>query len=171
MFLIALFGALLEFHRVPVPPNMASPQTASFQLAGFQIHERGRDTDTDQPQYLSETVQMRAAALIRFIAPADGVCNAYELSSTQDDGTVHRIGPLHVELNPNPDNTFPVKSGANIKAMVVLFNARDIARRALPLTAEHRTVGIECVRDGDGEIFYSELYRVDPEQFTAPTQT
>ena len=89
---IAILGALFQFHQVPVPQNMASPQVPSFELAGFQVRD-GRDTDTETPQYISETQVMRAAVLIRFTAPATGLCNAYELSTPQDDGKIHRIGP------------------------------------------------------------------------------
>src|SRR5579885_1391008 len=142
---IAVLGAFLEFHQVPVPANMASPQVPSFELAGFQVRD-GRDTDTETPQYISETQKMRAAALIRFTAPATGLCNAYELSTPQDDGKIHRIGPLNVAVNPNADNTFPVEGRRAAKALVILFDARDIERQSLPLDVRHRTLGVECVR-------------------------
>jgi hypothetical protein len=61
---LAILGAVLGFHQVPVPANIASPQVPSFELAGFRVHGGGHDTDTQTPQYLSETENMRAAALI-----------------------------------------------------------------------------------------------------------
>ncbi|MGH7684938.1 MAG: hypothetical protein ACREMT_11380, partial [Vulcanimicrobiaceae bacterium] len=149
--------------------NMASPQVPSFELAGFQVHEGGHDTDTQSPQYLSETEKMRAVALIRFTAPATGLCNAYELSTQQDDGKIHRIGPLHVAVNPNSDNTFPVEKQKAVKALVVLFDAQDVQAQALPLDIDHRTLGVECVRGSDGEVFFSQLYHVDPVKIEAPT--
>lgn len=166
---IAILGALLEFHQVPVPANMASPQVATFELAGFRVQDGGHDTDTQTPQYLSETEKMRAVALIRFTAPATGLCNAYELSTPQDDGKIHRIGPLHVALNPNADNTFPVEQRRAVKTLVILFDAHDIEAQALPLDIRHRTLGIECVRGSDGEIFFSQLYHIDPTAVETPT--
>jgi hypothetical protein len=112
---------------------------------------------------------MRAAALIRFMAPATGLCSAYELSTQQDDGKIHRIGPLHVALNPNSDNTFPVEKNRPIKALVILFDAKDIEDQALPLDTKHRTLGVECVRASDGEVFFSQLYHIDPVKIEAPT--
>lgn len=165
---IAILGALFELHQVPVPGNMASPQVPSFELAGFQVRD-GRDTDTETPQYVSETQKMRAAVLIRFTAPATGLCNAYELSTLQDDGKIHRIGPLHVAVNPNADNTFPVEQRRAVKALVILFDARDIEKQSLPLDVRHRTLGIECVRGSDGEVFFSQLYHIDPIAVENPT--
>ena len=165
---IAILGSLLEFHQVPVPPNMASPQVPTFELAGFQVRDGGHDTDTKTPQYLSGTQKMRAAALIRFTAPATGLCNAYELSTLQDDGKIHRIGPLHVALNPNADNTFPVEQHRDVKTLVILFDARDVEEQSLPLDIRHRTLGIECVRGSDGEVFFSQLYHIDPVEVEVP---
>jgi hypothetical protein len=167
MLLAALFGTLVQFYEIPVPVNIVSPQTPSFALAGFKVHYGGRDTDADAPQYLSETERMRAAALIRFKAPTTGLCSAYELSTPGQDGRVHRIGPLPVLLNPNFDNTIPIRSGLDVKIMVLLYDARDIQENGLPLQIEHRTVGVECVRGTDGHIFFSRLYRVDPSRVKA----
>ncbi|GEM_PF-3958224 len=166
---LAILGAALEFHRVPVPVNIVSPQVPSFELAGFRVHEGGHDTDTHVPQYLSETEKMRAAALIRFRAPATGLCSAYELSKPQEDGKIHRIGPLRVALSPNPDNTFQVQLHHFVKTLVILYDAQDIQDNALPLDIHHRTLGIECVRGSDGEIFFSQLYHIDPIETERPT--
>ena len=158
----ALFGLLLQFHQVPVPEHMASPQKPTFALAGFAVHEDADDTDVELPQYLSTTEANRAAALIRFAAPVTGLCNAYEVSTLQADGTVHRIGPLRLMRNPYPEDMIPVRAGTRVKAMVALYNADDIRSQHLPLSAEHRTIGVVCVRASDGEIFYSQLYGVEP---------
>lgn len=168
--LAALFGALTQFYPVAVPNNMTTPQSATFALWGFAVHEGKHDTNTTVPLYMSETPRTRAAALIRFTAPTTGLCTAYELSTRQHDGRIHRIGPLSISFNPFPDNAIPVQSGKPVKIMVVLFSADDIRHRSLPLTTNHRTVGVECVRGKDGEIFYSRLYRIDPANGSAPVE-
>ena len=56
-----------------------------------------------------------------------------------------------------------------MKALVILFDARDIEKQSLPLDVRHRTLGIECVRGSDGEVFFSQLYHIDPIAVENPT--
>jgi hypothetical protein len=50
-----------------------------------------------------------------------------------------------------------------------LYDAQDIQDNALPLDIHHRTLGIECVRGRDGEVFFSQLYHIDPVKIERPT--
>jgi hypothetical protein len=50
-----------------------------------------------------------------------------------------------------------------------LYDAQDIQDNALPLEIHHRTLGIECVRGRDGEVFFSQLYHIDPVKIERPT--
>ncbi len=163
------FGALVAFSAISAPANMQEPKTVpTFALQGFLVNEGGHDSDADAPVYMAETDKTRAAALIRWTAKTDGLCSVYELTKQQDDGTVHRWGPVHVEADPYPDNGIAVQADQEVKVMAVLDDEDDITSENLPLDPLHRTIGVVCV-DGSGVVSYSSLHHIDPDPYPAPT--